>query len=109
MKHSLHIYDILQKKFALSLEDAAVMYSLVEAIIEKKEEVYLSFKDMENCSSIFLNNFLGELYSKYRDKVELYLHYEDVEDDIISNKLEDLRKRALKPETYKPIFFHHIS
>lgn len=109
MKNSLHISEILQKNRALSLGDASVLYSQVETSIENKKEIYLSFKDMEICSTIFLNHFLGELYSKYRDKVEDYLHYENLENEIIHNKLEDLRKRALKPDVYKPIFESHIS
>jgi hypothetical protein len=109
MKNSLQIHTVLDKQYAISQEDAEKLYPSLENFIKMDQEVYLSFQDIENCSSIFLNNLLGKLYSTYGERVDKIVHYVDINDDVLPNQLDRLRRRALSPDIYKPIFFNSIS
>ena len=110
MSNHLRIFTVLNKKFAMSLEDAELIFPSLQNAISTEQTVELSFDGIENCSSIFLNNLLGKLYLSFGDRVDSYVHYTgiDVNDEILPNKLERLRKRALNPAVYQPIFNNAI-
>lgn len=106
MNQSLQIVAIIQKKYAISQEDAQQILPSLEEAITKQQPIDLSFDGLENCSSIFLNNLLGKLYLAYGKEVDSYVHFVGIasDDTVLPTQLERLRKRALNPEVYKPIF-----
>lgn len=106
MNYPLHIVAIIHKKYAISQEDAQQILPSLESAITQQQPIELSFAGIENCSSIFLNNSLGKLYLTYGDKVDTYIHFVGIakDDCVLPTQLERLRKRALNPEVYKPIF-----
>lgn len=106
MTNPLKIVAILDKKFALSQEDAEKIFPTLEHAIISQESVDLSFNEIENCSTIFLNSLLGKLYLLFGDKVDEYVHFIDIPNDdlVLPNQLERLRRRALNSDIYKPIF-----
>jgi hypothetical protein len=111
MTNSLHILAVLNKKFAISQEDAQQILPSLENAISQQQPIDLSFDGIENCSSIFLNNLLGKLYLSFGDKVDSYIHFTGIasDDSILPNQLERLRKRALNPSVYQPIFDNAIA
>jgi hypothetical protein len=106
MTKKLHIAKLLDKKFAISQEDAEkISPSIIEAI-QNKQILNLSFDSLETCSTIFLRIILGELYLAYGTLVDDYIKLVDIanDDEVLPVRLERLRRRALNPEVYKPIF-----
>lgn len=106
MNQSLHIASVISNKYAISQEDAQQIFPSLEDAVTQQQSIDLSFDGIENCSSIFLNNLLGKLYLAYGEKVDLYIHFTgiDKDDRVLPTQLERLRKRALNPQVYKPIF-----
>lgn len=103
---SLHIASFLEKKFAVSQEDAQKLYPVLSEAIINHTPVAISFEGLESCSSLFLRNLLGELYLSFGAQVDEIVKYTGIEseDDILPQQLERLRKRALNASVYKPIF-----
>lgn len=110
MSNSLHIANVLDKKYAISQEDAHQIFPSLEDAIKHRQNLELSFSGLENCSTIFLNNLLGKLYLSFHEDVDKYVHFVgiDEDDNILPERLERLRKRALNPAIYRPIFDNAI-
>ena len=106
MTNPLQIVAVLDKRFALSQEDAQKIFPTLEHAIISQVVINLSFKEIENCSTIFLNNLLGKLYLSFGEKVDKFVHFIDIPNDdlVLPNQLERLRRRALHADIYKPIF-----
>ncbi len=106
MTTSLHIATFLDKKFAVSQEDAQKLYPVLSEAVINSTPVIISFEGLESCSSLFLRNLLGELYLSFGPRVDEIIKYAGIEseDDILPQQLERLRKRALNPAVYQPIF-----
>lgn len=110
MSTSLHIASFLSKKFAVSQEDAQKLYPILSNAIETNSPLEISFEGLESCSSLFLRNLLGELYLSFGQRVDEVVKYTGIEsnDETLTQQLERLRKRALNPTVYQPIFEHAI-
>jgi hypothetical protein len=106
MTNNLHIATLLDKKFAISQEDAEKISPFIIEAIKGKQILNVSFDSLETCSTIFLRGILGELYLTYGTVVDDYIKLTDItnEDEVLSLQLERLRRRALSPDVYKPIF-----
>lgn len=106
MNKTLQIVAILDKKYAISQEDAHQILPSLRDAISQQQSIDLSFAGVENCSTIFLNNLLGTLYLTFGGEVDKYIHFSGIasDDTVLPSQLERLRKRALNPEIYKPIF-----
>jgi hypothetical protein len=106
MTNDIHIASLLDKKFAISQEDAEKISPFIIKAINDKKVLNLSFDSLETCSTIFLRGILGELYLTYGTSVDEYIKLTDItnDDEVLPLQLERLRRRALSPEVYKPIF-----
>ena len=106
MSSNLHIAAILKKKYALTKEDAEQVYPGLDAALKDNQPVELSFKEIENCSTIFLRHTLGKLYLSYGAKVDDLVKVTEVspENEVLPNQLQRLRERALNSEGYESIF-----
>ena len=106
MSKSLKITTILDKNYAISQEDAYKIFPQLEVAIKTKDPIQLSFEGLENCSTIFLRNTLGNLYLKYGKEVDSSLEIVGLNpsDEILPVQIERLRQRALNSDSYKSIF-----
>lgn len=106
MTSTIIIAKALNKDHAISQEDATKILPFLESAIEGKKSLCVSFKGIDNCSSIFLRHTLGNLYLKYRESVDKYITIIEInpEDEVLPYQLKRLRERALNATTYKPIF-----
>ena len=106
MSSSIRLINLVNKKNADSLEDAEIVFPIIESAIKQQQKIDLSFEGMDICSTIFLNNFLGKLYLTFGTKVDEFVTFTgfDEENDVIPNKIDRLKKRALNPEAFKTIF-----
>lgn len=105
----LNIANSINKKYALSEDDARVLVPALDDAIKHRSEVQVSFSGIEGVSTLFLRTLLGEFYLTYGTEVDHFIHFTDLSaDDVISTQLERLRKRALSPEVYRPIFDNAI-
>ncbi len=110
MSITLKISTTLNKRFAMSEEDAALLFPSLENAIKKQQQLELSFDSIENCSTIFLNNLLGKLYLSFGEKVDNFVHFTGIAQDdmVLPSQLERLRRRALHADVYQPIFNNAI-
>jgi hypothetical protein len=106
MSSNLQITAILHKKYALTKEDAEQVYPKLDAALKENQSVVLSFKDLENCSTIFLRYTLGQLYLSYGAKVDDLVTVAEVaeENEVLPNQIKRLRERALNVDGYESIF-----
>lgn len=106
MSTNLQIASILQKKFALTQEDAELIYPSLDKALKDNESVALSFQELENCSTIFLRFTLGRLYLAYGPKVDQYVTIQDIapSNEVLPNQIERLRERAANTDEYRAIF-----
>lgn len=106
MSQILHIAAILEKKYAISEEDAHLIYPKLELAVKQSEHLKLSFEGIENCSTIFLRNTLGHLYLTFGPLVDKLISFIDIseENKPLYSQLKRLRERALNPEVYQNIY-----
>jgi len=105
MSPNLQIATILNKKYALTKEDAEQVYPSLDAALKDGQTIVLSFKDIENCSTIFLRHTLGKLYLTYGTKVDDLVKVAEVlpENEVLPDQIKRLRDRALNPGGYESI------
>jgi hypothetical protein len=103
---NLQIAAILHKKYALTQEDAELVFSPLDKALKASQRVDLSFGDLENCSTIFLRFTLGRLYLTYGPKVDEYVSIKDIspENEVLPNQIKRLKERAAHSEQYQAIF-----
>jgi hypothetical protein len=106
MSSNLQIAAILNKKYALTKEDAEQVYPSLDAALKENHSVSLSFEGLENCSTIFLRYTLGKLYLSYGTRVDELVKVTEVspENEVLPNQIKRLRERALNPGGYESIF-----
>jgi uncharacterized protein DUF4325 len=106
MSKILNIVDVLNTQYPMSQEEAQVLYPILEKSILNGSPVTLSFKGVENCASIFLSTLLSRLYASYTTNVDKFIIIADIvpDENAIEDRIERIRKKALPPEVYFPIF-----
>ena len=106
MNQSLQIISVINKKYAVSEEDAELIFPIIENAVKENKHLNLSFEGIDICSSLFLKNSLGKLYLTFGPKVDECIHFIGIENEdvLLPSQLERLRKRALNPSVYQPIF-----
>jgi len=77
------VKEIIGKKIAFSDEDAEKVYIKIVEYISEKENVIISFKDIDMLISRFLNVAIGRLYKTYKDWdiLDKILFFEDLDPD----------------------------
>lgn len=106
MPNNLQIATILQKKYALTQEDADLLYPSLDKALKNREKIVLSFKELENCSTIFLRFTLGKLYLTYGPEVDEYVAITEIapENEVLPNQIKRLKERASHLDQYQAIF-----
>lgn len=84
------ISDIINSNIAISQKKAVIAYNFVEDKIKSNTAIDVSFDNIEDCSSLFLNHFIGKLYLDFGfKKVNDLLSISNVSSDIIKHKIEN--------------------
>jgi len=87
------VSDIISSDIAISQKRAQIAYDFVSAKIKSKSKIEISFEGIEDCSSLFLNYFIGKLYLDYgNNAVQNFLIITNINSEITSNKLENAIK-----------------
>ncbi len=87
------VSDIINSNIAISQKRANIAYDFVSEKIRSKCKVDISFEGIEDCSSLFINYFIGKLYLDFGyNVVKDYLEISDIASEITSNKLENAIK-----------------
>jgi hypothetical protein len=100
-----YIKEIISSTFAGYHSEGLKVYSLLEKEIAAQNTVDISFKDVESCSTMFLNACIGKLYLTFpKASIEKLLIISDTSH--ISNfdkKLGDVISNALNSEIHDQI------
>lgn len=87
------VSDIINSNIAISQKRASIAYDFVSDKIKSKSKVDISFEGIEDCSSLFINYFIGKLYLDFGyNDVKDYLVISDINSEITSDKLENAIK-----------------
>ena len=87
---TIQLNNFLSNKSPISRGLGGLLFEKLNESIEKSENIELSFEGISSCSSAFLNASIGKLYLKFDSSViEKLLQLIDVEDSLVSQKIED--------------------
>lgn len=64
----ISVKEIINKPIAVSTDDAKKVQEEIKKLIEKNENIEVSFENISMLISHFLNVSIGELYPIYKDK-----------------------------------------
>ena len=64
----IKIVAIVGNGFCTSSEDGQAVHDVVATVLRQGEQVLLSFEDVEDLTSAFLNAALGQLYSEFTEE-----------------------------------------
>lgn len=84
------VYELIKSQFAVSTDDAEVLFNLLNEHLKNKTEVRVDFSNLKTITTAFFNVSIGNLYSSW-DRTELnkYIH-------ITADTLTNLQKDKLK-------------
>lgn len=100
MSHTINLASVLNTKYPVSSAEAQKVYPMIETCILNEQPLNVSFKDVENCTGIFLSGLIGNLYANYLLKVDKFITLIDIVNDEnhIELRIEHAKKFALKSE-----------
>lgn len=94
----LRVYEVIGSNMAVASDDGQKVYDQIATAISKDGKVELSFENIENLTSAFLNAAVGQLYGTVaEDKIRNSLTVAHIEPDDVA-----LLKRVV--ETAKEYF-----
>ena len=70
---TVKLAEMFDKKYAISLEDAEKLYSILKTSLDEKKKVIISFEGIELLITAFLNASFGKLFKDYAEKDIDYL------------------------------------
>lgn len=88
-KNTISVYDIVRGNAAISIDDGKALFEKIDAALSKGISVILDFVNIEIMTSTFLNEAIGQLYSKYTSE-QLRQHL------TVQNLTEDDRKLMIQ-------------
>jgi hypothetical protein len=93
----LFIKDIISSKCAISMIEGIAVFEALDSILDSHDKVELSFGEMEDCTTLFLNYSIGKIYEKHNDTS--IVDFVDLADDSIWNKkISRTKKYFSSPE-----------
>jgi len=104
------IKDIIKSDLAISPEDGDIVFKLIVKKFERNESIHLDFSELDLITTAFLNNAIGNLYTKFSgetlnkllklenlEKADLFLIKEVIK--VVKQKLDDSQvEEVLKKE-----------
>ena len=67
-KNTISVYDVVRGQAAISIDDGKSLFEKIDLALSKDINVTLDFVNIEIMTSTFLNEAIGQLYSKYRSE-----------------------------------------
>ncbi len=64
-KNTISVYDVVRGGSAISIDDGKALFEKIDMALSKGLSVALDFVNIEIMTSTFLNEAIGQLYSKY--------------------------------------------
>ena len=82
LNESISVFKVVGRSLCVASEDGKKVYSRLAAAIKQNRSVWLSFRNVSNLSSAFLNAAVGRLYGEFDEKqIRALLKVEDMEAD----------------------------
>ena len=76
---TLSVYETVGSPFGVSTEDGQRVYDLIAAALRADKKIEVSFLNIENLISAFLNAAIGQLYSEFsEEKIRANLSVSDL-------------------------------
>jgi hypothetical protein len=101
----LRVFEIVGSGLCVASEDGQKVYNQILAALREKRKVRLSFLNVENLTSAFLNAAIGQLYSTFsEDEIRASLSVSDIDKDDLAllKRVVDMAKQYFKdPERFR--------
>lgn len=77
----IDVYTVIESNIAVSPTKGELLYNAIKNCIEKGEKIQLDFKSVDQLTTAFLNNAIGNLYKNYTsDDLNKYLKVAGLDD-----------------------------
>ena len=63
----INILEVVESAHCTSSEDGQKVYQLIQKALREGKRITLSFKNIEDLTSAFLNSAIGQLYNEFSD------------------------------------------
>jgi hypothetical protein len=81
-KNTISVYDVVRGNAAISIDDGKALFEKIDMALSKGVSVALDFVNIEIMTSTFLNEAIGQLYSKYTsEQLREHLKVENLAED----------------------------
>ncbi|MEB0279896.1 DUF4325 domain-containing protein [Mucilaginibacter sp. 10B2] len=99
MENTINIANTLKSDTILFPEEADKLFSVIKPFLEKGQKFALSFENLEDISSLFLNAFYGKIFRSYKSQYDELISVVgiDQEHDIFSEMIEKAKFLANNP------------
>lgn len=101
----INIVSIIENNICVSAEDGGKVYDVISKALRDGKNVQISFKGIEDLTTLFLNAAIGQLYNEFKED-ELKMRLSIV--DATNQDLETLRRSVDRAKQYfkNPDLFH---
>lgn len=93
----ISIKNIINSTSAISIQEGIAVFDALDSAINTQGNVDLSFDEMEDCTTLFLNYSLGKIYEKYNN-VSIVNIVDISSDSIWNKKIERTKTYYSSPE-----------
>jgi len=79
--NTIYVADLISSKIAVSPDKGEILYNSIKNEISNKNKVNVSFKNIEDLTTAFLNKAIGNLYNCFTsESLNEYLSISDLDD-----------------------------
>lgn len=100
----INIVSIVGNNICVSSEDGVKVYDVISKALREGKNVEISFKGIEDLTSLFLNTAIGQLYNKFQEdelKKRLTVINADPQDlDTLKRSVERAKEYFKDPERF---------
>jgi hypothetical protein len=81
MEKIFKIAEVIGSESILFPEDAEKLFSVIKSSLEINSTIGISFEEVEDVSSLFLNSFFGKLYGTFNNKFDNNVSFIGIDED----------------------------
>lgn len=107
MASIVNVIEVVGGPICVSAEDGQKVFDRIFPLLQERQEVVLSFEDVQMMISAFLNVAIGQLYGKQTELTEAdlkkYLSYDKLEDDdleLLEHVIDNAKRYFSNREAY---------
>ena len=107
---TIEVKEIIKSPIAAFHSDGLAVFAHLQTAYNNKEQITISFRGIQHCSTQFLNASIGKLYLQYDATIiDSLLQYDTASIPHLTQKIEEVRENAINSKEYDSLIDNAIA